>query len=460
MKNKNKKGLSIIIVGCGKVGATLVEVLVKEGHNITLIDTNSARVAEVAGMHDVMGVVGNGASFSVLKEAGIEDTDLVIAVTESDELNLSCCMMAKQETGCAAIARVINPDYSRENEYLRQKLDLAMVINPQYEFALEASRILYMPSALEVHPFAHGLAEMIKFKIPKDSVLCDKRVKELSGVNIRGILICAVERNQNVYIPSGEFILREGDVISFLAPRKNVRVFLDTIGVGSQRVKNTMIVGGGLASEYLAKILISMGVSVKIIESSRNRCEELSVALPEAVIINGDGSNQDLLKEEGIEYTESFVPLTGLDEENILLSLYARKVSGAKPITKIDHVNFRNVITDLELGSVIYPRYLTTEAIIAYVRGRNNSTNNNIETMYHMFDNRIEAIEFRIQEKSEVTGIPLKDLHLKKDLLVSFISRKGKIIIPSGLDTLEPKDTVMIVTSQPGLSSINDILER
>lgn len=459
-QKNNSDGLKIIIVGCGKVGATLVEQLAGEGHNITIIDTNPSKVSELANLYDVMGYVGNGASFSTLEEAGIADTDLIISVTESDELNLLCCTVAKQETKCAAIARVRKPEYSKEIPFLREKLDLAMIINPQYESAKEASRILYMPTALEVSPFAHGMAEMIKVKIPEDNLLDNKRVMELNSYDIRNILICAVERAEEVFIPSGQFVLRSGDVISFVATRKNARIFLEKIGVGSTRVKDCMIVGGGMASFYLAKELHNMGIVVKIIELNKARCEELSNLLPHAIIINGDGTNQELLKEEGIEYAQSFVPLTGIDEENVMLTLFAKQVSGAKVITKIDHINYKGVISKLDLGSTIYPRYITTEAIIKYVRGRRNSKDaDDIETLYHMFDNRVEAIEFRVRELSPVTSVPLKDLKLKKDLVVAFINRRGKILAPSGLDTIELGDTVMIVTKNAGLHKLTDILE-
>ena len=458
-KNSGEKGLQIIIVGCGKVGATLVEQLCKEGHDITIIDKNPQKIQEITNLYDVMGLVGNGASYSVQMEAGIENTDLIIAVTESDELNLLCCTVAKRVGHCAAIARVRTPDYSQEAGYLREKLGLAMIINPELEAAKEASRILYLPTALEVNSFAHGEAELIKFKVPEGNALDGMTIMELGKSDMPNILICAIERGGEVYIPSGDFQMAKGDVISFVASRKLAKNFLERIGFKTTRVKNTMIIGGGKAAYYLAKQLLSMGISVKIIESSRERCEELSILLPKAIIINGDGTDQELLKEEGIEYAESFVPLTGIDEENILLTLYARQVSKAKVITKINHINFKNVISQLDLGSVVYPRYITSEAIIAYVRAKKDSMNSNIETLYHMFDHRVEAIEFSVEEESEVTNIPLKDLALKKNLLISFIGRKGSILIPSGQDSIQVGDTVMIVTTHTGFDDIRDILK-
>ena len=393
-KMQSKNGLNIIIVGCGKVGMTLIEQLSKEGHDITIIDKNAAKVQEMSNLYDIMGLVGNGASYSVQMEAGIENADLIIAVTASDELNLLCCTVAKQVGDCAAIARVRTPDYSKEAGYLREKLGLTMIINPELEASLETARILYLPTALEVNSFAHGQAEIVKFKIPDGNLLDGMTIATLGKSITNDILICAIEREGEVYIPGGNFQMAKDDIVSFVAPRRHIRSFLKKIGFKTKQVKDAMIVGGGKASYYLAKQLIAMGIDVKIIEQNKERCEELSILLPEAIIINGDGTDEEVLREEGIEYAQAFIPLTGIDEENIMLTLHAKQVSNAKLITKINRSTFKNVISKLDLGSVIYPRYITSEAIIAYVRAKKNSTNSNIETLYHMFDNRAEAIEF------------------------------------------------------------------
>lgn len=457
-KATTNQGLHIIIVGCGKVGATLVEQLSKEGHNITLIDKNYDKIQSLSNLYDVMGLVGNGASYSTQMEAGIEYTDLIIAVTDSDELNLLCCTVAKQVGNCSAIARVRTPDYSREVGYLLEKLGLAMIINPELEAAREAARVLYLPTALEVSPFAHGQADMIKFKIPEDNLLAGRTVVSLGKSIASNILICVVERDGEVYIPSGDFQLEAGDTISFVAERHVARTFLKNIGFETKQVRDTMIIGGGRAAYYLAKQLLPMGISVKIIEIDRRRCEELSILLPKAIIINGDGTDQELLREEGIEQAESFVALTGIDEENILLTLHARQVSQAKTITKINRITFKDVISGLNLGSVVYPRYITSEAIIAYVRAKQNSMNSDIETLYHMFDHRVEAIEFSVEHESPVTNTALMDLSLKRNLLIAFIHRNGSILIPSGQDCIKVGDTVMIVTTHTGFNNLQDIL--
>ena len=453
-----KNGLKIIIVGCGKVGMALTETLRREGHDITVIDTDQQKVIETADLYDVMGMVGNGASYSTLMEVGIESSDLIIAVTGSDELNLLCCTVAKQVGDCAAIARVRTPDYSKESGYLREKLGLAMIINPDLEVAKEAARILSLPTALEVDSFAHGQAELIKLKIPEGNPLCGAALAEL-GKDITGdILICAIERGEEVYIPSGDFRMAAGDNLSFVSTRSAARKFLSRVGFKDNQVKSVMIIGGGKTCYYLARLLLNSGLEVKIIDRDRTRCEELSVLLPKAIIINGDGTNEELLKEEGIADVDAFVPLTGIDEENIVLTLFANLKSDAKVITKIDRINFKDVISRLNLGSVVYPRYITSEAIIAYVRAKKASMGSDIETLYHMFDNRVEAIEFRIDKPSDVTNIPLMELDLKKGLLIAFINRKGSIIIPSGQDCIKVGDTVMIVTTHSGFSDIGDIL--
>ena len=457
-KKDEKRGLRIIIVGCGKVGRTLVEQLSQEGHDITIVDRDGQKAQALANLYDIMGVQGNGASYGVLKEAGIETADLLIAVTQSDELNLLCCTVGKQVANCAAIARVRTPDYSREVGYLREKLGLAMIINPEMEAAAEAARILYLPTALEIDSFAHGQADLIKFKVPEGNVLDGMNLITLGQRIAPDILICAAERDGKVIIPRGQYTIRAGDILSFAASRAVGKKFLEDIGFKTNRVRNAMLIGGGRAAYYLARQLLSMGIQVKIIEINRARCEELSILLPKAVIINGDGTSEELLREEGIERAEAVVALTGIDEENILLTLFARRVSQAKTITKINRITFQDVINNLDLGSVIYPKYITSEAIIRYVRAMRESMDSNIETLYHMFDHRAEAVEFRVDAPSDVTDIPLKDLRLKDSLLVCAIYRDGKVRIPNGHDTIRAGDTIMVVTTHTGFSDIRDIL--
>lgn len=452
-------GLKIIIVGAGKVGATLVQQLRKEGHDITIVDKSADKVNNLVDNFDIMGIVGNGASYTTQKEAGIDQADLIIAVTESDELNLLCCTIAKQFSNCASIARVRTPDYSKEVGYLREKLGLARIINPELEAAKEMARILYLPTALEINSFAHGQAEMVKIKIPEGNMVVGKTIAYIGQNITNDILICAVEREGTVTIPSGGFELAAGDIISFVSTRKAGAYFLSQIGFETKQVRNTMIIGGGRASFYLSDQLIKNGISVKIIEMNRARCDELTTLLPKAIIINGDGTNPDLLKEEGIADVDSFVPLTGIDEQNVMLTLHAKRLSNAKVITKINRTRFNEILYDLDLGSVVYPKFITSETIIAYVRALSATKDSDIETLYHMFDSRAEAIEFKVAAGSGVTGIPLRDLQLKKDLLIAFISHEGKIIIPTGNDVISEGDSIMVVSTNTGFKQISDILK-
>lgn len=458
IKKAVKPGLHIVIIGYGKVGRTLVAELSKEGHDITIIDKNPARLQEVTNQYDVIGVCGNGASFSVQKDAGIEAADLIIAVTDSDELNLLCCTIAKQVADCSTIARVRTPDYNADANYLREKLGLALIINPELEAAKEVARILYFPAALEINSFAHGQAELVKIKLPENTILDNTKIMDMSKHIKYDILICAVERDDEVFIPSGNFVLKKEDIISFVGTRKNCARFVKAIGFETKRVKDTLIVGGGKSAYYLASQLCRSGIVVKIIESDTKRCEELSNLLPDAIIINGDGTDENLLREEGLIDAESFVPLTGIDEENIMLTLYAKQISHAKVITKVNRITFNSVISKLDLGSLVHPKYITSEAIIAYVRAKQASQGSNIETLYHMFDGRAEALSFVAGEEPSIANIPLIDLRLKDNLLVSFICRKGHVFIPSGQDSIQPGDEVMIVTTHSGFTDLTDIL--
>ena len=457
--NHTKDTLSIVIVGCGKVGHTLTEQLVQEGHDITIVDTNDRVINDTTEVFDVMGICGNGASLNVLEEAGIEKADMIIAVTGSDELNLLCCTIAKKVGGeISAIARVRNPDYAEELVYLRQQLGLSMIINPELEAAKQIARVLSRPKALTVSAFARGHAELLTFKIPAGNVLDGKSIMQLDGIFGFGYLVCAVDRAGKVSIPGGQFVLHEGDDITILANTRDGHRVFEALGMESHAVSSCMIIGGGKSSYYLARQLLRQKMDVKIIEKDRARCEELSALLPEAIVICGDGAEEALLKEEGIDSVESFVPLTGLDEENILLTLFAKRMPGLKTITKINRITFNDVIEGLDLGSVVYPKYITSETITAYVRAKQNTIGSNVETLYHLFDGQAEALEFHVEKDAPVVGVPLMQLKKKDNLLIACIGRKGKIIFPRGQDAIEAGDTVIIVTTHTGFRDISDIL--
>ena len=456
---KRASGLRIIIVGCGKVGHTLTEQLVREGHDITIVDTDEDVIRDTTEVFDVMGIRGNGASMGVLDEAGIKQADLIIAVTGSDELNLLCCTVAKKVGGTlSAIARVRNPDYSVELPYLRQQLGLSMIINPELEAAREIARLLSRPEALTINAFAKGHAELVSLRIPEGNRLDGHSLMELNAIFRFNFLVCAVERAGEVIIPDGSFVLRAGDDITIIASTRDVHRIFESIDMRSQAARSCMIIGGGKSSYYLARQLLDQKLEVKIIEADRERCRELSALLPDARIICGDGGDEALLREEGLASEEAFVPLTGIDEENILLTLYAQRVPGLKTITKINRITFSDVIDSLKLGSVVYPKYITAEAIIAYVRAKQNSIGSNVETLYHMFDNRVEAIEFHVSNDSPVIGVPLMELKKKDGLLIACINRGGKIIFPRGQDMIMKGDNVIVVTTHTGFGDVSDIL--
>lgn len=450
--------MKIIIVGCGKVGTTLAEQLNRENHDITLIDCDSEALQSISDSTDVMSVTGNGAVYQVQMEAGIKEADLLIATTNSDELNMLCCLIAKKAGNCHTIARIRNPEYSAEINYIREELNLSLAINPELAAAREIARLLRFPNAIKIELFAKGRIELLKFLIPKDSILDRMKVMDVVSRLKSNVLICAVERGDDVVIPDGNFEMRGGDKISFIAPHADCADFFRKAGIENNTVNSAMFVGGGKLTVYLAKALADTKIKIKIIEQDEERCRILSEILPHAMIIHGDGSDQKLLLEEGIRQTEAFASLTGFDEENILLSLYAASQSRAKLITKVNKIAFENVINALNLGSVIYPKMLTADIILQYVRAMQNSMGSNIETLYKIVADKAEALEFRVRGDSPVLGIPLEKLRTRNNLLVACINRNGRIIMPRGKDTLEAGDTVIIVTTHTGLNDLKDIL--
>ena len=450
--------MQIIIVGCGKVGSALTQRLSKEDNNVCIIDINSEVVHTLATECDVMGIVGNGASYSVLAEAGIENADLFIAVTESDELNLLCCVIARKTAKCHTIARVRNPIYSKEQDFLQHEIGVSMIINPEQTAASEISSLLCFPGAIGIDSFAGGKVEMLRFRIPCGCILDNMALKDVSARIHCQFLICAVDRDNEVCIPGGNFVLKSGDVISIVASRENTSFFLKKLNINTNSVKNTMIIGGGKISLYLAEMLVKQGIAVKVIEKNPKRCQELSELLPEATVICGDGSEETLLQEERIDSMDSFVALTNMDEENILLSLFAKKHVSKKVITKINRQQLTEVIRNLELDSVVYPKLLTAQKILQYVRAAKNSIGSNVKTLYRLFDDKVEALEFNIYEKSKITEIPLQDLPIKKGLLICAITRNGRILIPDGQTQILPGDTMIVVTTQLGLQDAQDIV--
>ena len=459
MKSKrNDSGLNIIIVGCGKIGQNLAEQLGAEGNNITVVDVSRQKVEEVTTRFDAMGVVGNGAIHATQQEAGIEQADLLIAVTGSDELNLLCCIVAKKSGNCQVIARVKQPEYSTEAPYLQKELGLAMVINPQYAAAEEILRVLRFPSAMKIDTFAGGRVELVKFRLPENSPLVGLSIREMSAKLRCDVLICTVERDDEAFIAKGDLVFEGKDVISLVASPKSAAEFFTKIGYRTHSVKDAIIAGGGKTGHYLCEMLLRDGISVKIIEKNARVCDDLCAQFPAATIIHGDAGDQETLTEEGLENAGAFVALTNMDEENILLSLFAKRVGRGKLVTKINRTDFSDLVNHLDLDSIIYPKNIASDVIVRYIRAMKNTIGSNVETLYNVIQGKVEASEFIVKEGSAITGKPLAELAFKKNVLIAAILRGKKVIIPRGNDIIEPMDRVVIVSGMMALHDITDVL--
>ncbi len=450
--------MKIVIIGSGKLGRTLAEQLIQENHDIIVVDENVSKLQNVVDRLDIMGINGNGATIPVLREAGVDDADLVIAATAEDELNLLACLIAKRVGARNTIARVRNPEYIDVMSLVKQDLGLSLSINPELACALEMSRVLKFPSMITVDTFAKGRVEILQFEILKDSPLAGMKLRDISKFR-KKILVCAVERDDGeIYIPTGEFQIEAGDHVSIVGDSTDIPKFLSQIGMIEDKIQNIIIVGGGRIGYYLANQLIESDVNVTLVENNLTRCQQLAELLPKAEIIYGDGTDQQLLVEIGAESADAFAALTGFDEENIMMSLYVGSMSKAKRITKVTRIPFTKVIAQLNVGSVFFPVLIAAENIIRYVRAMQNSYGSNVETLCRIIDGKAEALEFYVNENSHLVDIPLMDLELKKNVLIGTINREGQIIIPGGSDVIKPKDTVIVVTTIRGLNALEDIL--
>lgn len=449
--------MNIIIVGCSSVGETLAAELVNEDNNITMIDLSSDKIKDITSRYDVMGIVGNGATHRTQEEAGIDTADLLIAVTDSDELNLLCCMIAKKNGSCRVIARVISPEYNTETKYLKKELGLEMIINPELESAKEIARLLRFPSAIKIETFAGGRVELLTFRLPESSPMVGMWLKDVITRLKVNVLICTVERDDEAYIPNGNFVFKDKDVISIVASPKDAYDFFKKINYNTNAVRDIIIAGAGDITHYLCTML-ERSMDIKVIDKHSSTCDDLSRDFKKITVINGDESDQELLTEEGIATTGAFLSLTEHDEENILLSLSAKKAGKAKIITKINRTDYSDITKHLDLDSSIYPKSITADMILRYVRSMKNILGSNVETMYNVIKGKVEASEFKVKAGSPITAAPLMQLHFKKDVLVAAILRDGEIIIPRGNDVIAPDDSVIIVSKLLALRDISDVL--
>jgi len=448
--------MKIIIVGNGKMGAALAAQLSAENHDITIIDSDSQVLGQTTEILDVMSVTGNGASMATLREAGAEDADLLIAATGRDEINLLACLTARKLGATHTIARNRNPEYAEQFIVMREELGLSLTVNPEYAAAQEAYQLLQFPSFLKRESFAKGRVEIVAIPVEERAKLDGiplYKLYERAGVNV---LVCAVERGEGVHIPGGSFVLRGGDTIYVTAVLQNLARLIRNLGLVERKVKSVLMIGGSQIALYLARRCLDSGISVKIIERDHNRCVKLAEALPEATVIEADGARQDILNAEGVRYYDAMITLTGMDEENLVLSILAGRMGVGKVITKINRIEYTDVFRKLGIGSIISPKGLCCTDIVRYVRAMTSASGiESMVTLHSIVDGKVEALEFRAGADTRHCGEPLKSIPLKSGILISCIVHQGRTLLPKGDTCFYPGDTVIVVTAWN--QTINDL---
>ncbi len=452
--------MRILIVGDGKVGHTLAAELLREGHDITIIDQNDEVIRKTEDALDVMCIQGNGANASTLMEAGVDHADILVAATASDEVNMLCCLIGKHLGARFAIARIRDPEYNESLAVLQQELGIDMSINPERATAQEISRMLRFPFASNIEPFAKGRVELVEFLAREEDIICRRPLRELTARNsdLPKVLYCAVERDGEVVIPGGDFIIEPGDRVHVAAELITITQFFRCIGRSAKPVKDVMILGGGRISYYLAKLVEKMGMRISLFEINPEKAEELSEQLPHANIIEGDGTDQDLLEQENLSGMDAFIALSDRDEENLMTSLYAKTHGVPKVIVKSNRYAYKDVIGSLGLDTLVSPRIITCNTLLRYVRARVNARGATIQKLYRLVDGKAEALEFIVPKGASYTGIPLKKLSVSKGTLVAIILRRNKVIVPFGDDVIEAGDHVVIISTASGISDLNEVL--
>ena len=451
----------IVVVGLGKVGQLLTQYLSKEGHDVVVVDHNRQKVEDIVNQYDVLGICGNGANNDILIEAGVEKADAVISVTTSDELNILSGLICKRLGARYTIARVRNPDYSRQKDFLRNDLGFSMIINPEAEAANEIRRMITFSSAMNVDNFAKGKVELIELKIFEGIQLVHLKLSDLSSVTRSSVLICAVKRGQEVIIPNGDFVIEQNDHLYVTGSHKDLARFCLDVGFLSKKIKNVVIIGGSKIAFYLIRQLSVLGIKTKIIEHNHQRCVELSQKIPYTTIIEADGSNHDILLEEGIQKSDALVSLTGLDEENIILALLGKQLGVKKSIAKVNRMSLGHMLDKMDIDNIVDPKSIIASQIIGYLRAKdNNDESTSVQTLYKIVNDEVEALEFVVNEKTRYIHKPLKNIHIKNHILIAGILRNNEMIVPKGDDTLEIGDRVIIVTIDSLIKKLNDIFEE
>ncbi len=453
--------MKIVIMGCGKVGHKLAEQLSQEEHDVVVIDQDSEALQTLANNEDVLCIEGNAVSYDVQTEAEVGSADLVVACTDGDELNMLCCLLAKKRGAARTVARVRKPEYYEQLPYIQKELGLSFAINPEWASADAISRVLIFPAANSIEPFAKGRVELMGFLLEEGNPLVGRSLTEIGQRFRFRVLVCAVQRKKEVFIPVGSDVLEAGDRIYLVSSHDELQHFFKEIDRFRSSVRSVMIAGGGKITYYLAKRLLEQGMRVKIIEQNPARCRELCESLPKADIVCGDGSSQDLLLEEGIERVDAFAAMTGLDEINAILSLYAKTQNVSKVVTKVTQLPFTDMLENIGIESLISPKEITANRILRYVRAVSASAGeSSVESLCQLIGGRLEALEFIVEQETSFTGIPLKDLKLRPGFLIAYIVREHKQIIPGGNDTIEPRDSVLLVTTHPHVKSLHEMLAQ
>jgi trk system potassium uptake protein TrkA len=451
--------MKILVIGDGKVGRVIVENTCQEGHEVVVIDTDNNNVEELVNKYDVMGINGNGASFDILKEADAGKADLVVAATTNDETNILASLISKNMGAKATAARVRNYEYSNQLQIIKEDLGITMPINPEKETAEEIIKLINFPEAVRVDSFADDCVDLVELHIPEGNVLVGEPIRSIYQSFKIKVLVTAVERGDDVFIPSGDFVLEANDRIYITAnSRATLKKFIEKVSLIEKKIKNVMIIGGGKISAFLAAELAKSKFNVKIIENSYERCVELSTLIPNASVIYGDGANQELLFEEGLDTMDAIACLTGNDEENIIISMFANKVNVKKIITKVNKASLTTLVKSISNISVVSPKDLTASKIISYIRGIDNARGSNVVTLHKLVNNKVEAVEFIAKENKRLIKIPLKDLKMKKNFLIAAIIRGNDVIIPSGNDYIDVNDKVIVVTTTQFLKDLDEIL--
>jgi len=451
--------MKIIIAGAGRIGYSIAQELVKENHDITVIEQNKVRLKDVSNNLDVLTLQGNAAGYETLSEAGVKDADLLIAVTKDDAVNLLCCLAAKKMGVGHTIARVRNNDYFRQTVFLKEELGLSMTINPEEEAANEISRILRFPLASKVESFANSKAESVEIKVTEASELNGVKLTDLRS-KFGDVLVCAAKRGNEVFIPRGDFVIQAGDRLNIIGSYSEINKFIEKLSSHSHAAKKVMVLGGGTISYYLASKLANTGIALKIIEKRKEECAVIKDAFPKVNVVYGNGNNPELLGEEGLQVADAFVAITGDDDDNIISSMYAMSSGVGKVITKIKESHIIRMLSNNQLDSIIQPSSIATQRVVRYVRSMQNAyDDSDIDALYYIFDRDVEILELKIKDSFKYVNIPLKDMSVSRDALIAAIIRKGKCIVPSGDDVILAGDSVIVTTVRSGVVALEDLVE-